>query len=371
MKKSLGIRILTALSGLLLVCTGIGALAERFFHVDFSGMAHTLLNADSMLAMLLTILLAVVLIVLGVSCLVMLLRPSGPKKRGFVMQKGENGAIGVSVRSIEALVQTCIRQHDIVSSAEVAILEKRDGIVILLSIQEAAGINIPLAVGALQKQIRQYVTTCTGVDVREVRVMVENTENEAQGSPYAVAAPVLLAAAEPAREQVVAELPEEAPVTEIVEDVPAEEDAAEETAVEEAAVETEAAPVAVAAPVVMPVIPEVEDEDDRPLHQRLFGTEEQPAIVPAPPELVVEAAAEEEEASVEAEEAAGTELEADQAEEPESVADEVEAAFADRAEEAGEDVLADEAEPLAVPEAAEEAFAEYDVPAEPDETDQH
>ena len=46
-------------------------------------------------------------------------------------------------------------------------------------------------------------------------------------------------------------------------------------------------------PVVMPVIPEMlEDEDDRPLHQRIFGAEDQPVFVPAPPELVVEPAAE-------------------------------------------------------------------------------
>ena len=35
------------------------------------------------------------------------------------------------------------------------------------------GVNIPLTVNALQKQIKQYITSCSGVDVHKVRVMVE------------------------------------------------------------------------------------------------------------------------------------------------------------------------------------------------------
>ena len=36
-----------------------------------------------------------------------------------------------------------------------------------------SGVNIPLTVNALQKQIKQYITSCSGVDVHKVRVMVE------------------------------------------------------------------------------------------------------------------------------------------------------------------------------------------------------
>lgn len=33
------------------------------------------------------------------------------------------------------------------------------------------------------------------------------------------------------------------------------------------------------------ISPEDDEDDERPLHQRLFGTPEQPAFVPAPPEV--------------------------------------------------------------------------------------
>ncbi len=313
MKKNVFIRIMAALGGLTLWMTGLCALAETFFRIPVTARLGQLLGAHTPLAVLLTLVLAILLCTFGVCCWMMLSTRRAVKRTGFVMQKGENGAIGVSIRSIEGLVQTCVRQHDVVSSAEISVVERRDGIVILLNIQEAAGVNIPLAVGALQKQIKQYVNTCTGVDVHEVRVMVENTESMVGPSPYAVQEPVVMTtaatAAEMQREAAAAEalapVEEIAAAEEIPEEVAAEpvvtEEISAEAPVEEPVPEAEAAtpaeePVPAPQPVhvVMPVMPEIpEEEDDRPLHQRLFGAEEEPVFVPAPPELVVEPVVEE------------------------------------------------------------------------------
>lgn len=308
MKKNVFVRILAALGGLMLWMMGLGALAETFFGVPLTALAGRLLGAHTPVAVLLTMVLAILLCVFGTCCWMMLSTKRAAKRTGFVMQKGENGAIGVSVRSIEGLVQTCVRQHDVISKAEISVVERRDGIVILLNIEEKAGVNIPLAVGALQKQIKQYVNTCTGVDVHEVRVLVENTEDAEVTSPYTVQEPVVVTAvataavaeaAAPAEEPA----PVELPVKEIVEEPAQEEAAPAEVYAEEAIVEEEsvvepvveeAAPVVQAVPVVMPEIPEIpEEEDDRPLHQRLFGAEEEPVFVPAPPELMAEPVPEE------------------------------------------------------------------------------
>ncbi len=314
MKKSILTRVLAALGGVTLWVLGLCALAETFFHVQVTGRIGQLLGARTPLAVLITLLLAIALCAFGVSCLMMLSNKRAVKRTGFVMQKGENGVIGVAVKSIEGLVQTCVRQHEVVKSAEIAVVERRDGIVILLNIQEAAGVNIPLAVGALQKQIKQYVNECTGVDVHEVRVMVENTEDSAVASPYAVKEPVVMttaataaelqreiAEAEPVVVEEAVPIVEESPVEEaayetaVAEDEPVIEDTVvEEVFAEEAAAEAEE-PVIAAQPVAvaMPVMPEIiEEEDDRPLHQRIFGAEEQPVFVPAPPELMVEPAEE-------------------------------------------------------------------------------
>ncbi len=310
MKKNLFIRIMTALGGVALWMLGLCALAETFFAVPLTAWAGKLLAAGSPLAVLAALLGASLLCTFGVCCLMML---SGKrmKRRGFVMQKGENGVIGVSIKSIEGLVGTCVKQHEMVESAEIAVVEKRDGVVILLDIREAAGVNIPLAVGAMQKQIREYVNTCTGLDVHEVRVMVENTEAPMAESPYAVQSPVL---------PVTAEIRQELPEAEAVpaEEIPGAEAAEEAVIAQEAAVEeipqtgeipadTETAPMVmeVAAPPIpaMPAIEMAQEEDDRPLHQRLFGAEEEPVFVPMPP-VVYEAPAEDESAEEPAEEPA-------------------------------------------------------------------
>lgn len=303
MKKNVFVRILAALGGLTLWMMGLGALAETFFGVPLTTLAGRLLCAHTPVAVLLTLLLAILLCAFGTCCWMLQFTKRAAKRTGFVMQKGENGAIGVSVRSIEGLVQTCVRQHDVISKAEISVVERRDGIVILLNIEEKAGVNIPLAVGALQKQIKQYVSTCTGVDVHEVRVLVENTEDTEPASPYTVQEPVVVTAvataavaeaAAPVGEPAPVEVPAEEIAEELVQEdaAPAEMYAEATVAEEEPAVVShveEAAPVVQAVPVVMPEIPELpEEEDDRPLHQRLFGAEEEPVFVPAPPELMAE-----------------------------------------------------------------------------------
>ena len=332
MKKSILTRILAALGGVTLCGLALCALAETFFQAPVTASIGRLLGARTPLAVLLTLLLAIMLGAFGASCLMMLSSKRAAKKAGFVMQKGENGVIGVSVKSIEGLVQTCVKQHDVIVSAETAVVERRDGIIILLNIEETAGVNIPLAVGALQKQIKQYVNACTGVDVHEVRVMVENTENTGVASPYIVQEPVVHATAatmaELQREEMPVEIEAPVDVEETVAEpvyepaeAPAEEPApeveeipAEETA-EEIAPEAEPVPVAQPMPVVMPVMPEyTEEEDDRPLHQRLFGQADEPVFVPAPPELVIEPAAEEIPAEEVAEEPAAEETAEESAE---------------------------------------------------------
>ena len=95
--------------------------------------------------------------------------------------------------------------------------------------------------------------------------MVESTE-PLPGSPCAV--PEIAAAPE----RIPPVLPEEKPALTLpTEDV------------------TDVVPADEPVGVVMPPMPELPvEEDDRPLHQRLFGTEEEPAIVPAPPQMVLE-----------------------------------------------------------------------------------
>lgn len=353
-KRKIVLRVLTGLAGLMLLALSAGLLGEAFFGFELTQPLGQLL-AKRGFAVVLPVLLTLVVAALGIGCIASLIPE--PKQK-FVMQKAEDGRIGISRKSIEGLVRTCVQKHDRIANAEIKVRDTRHGLVIRLDVEQAAGMNIPLAVGMLQKQIRQYVMACTGVDVHEVRVMVENNEDEAGESPYAVqdvlpgalltSTPVAPAAAtlelpeisEPEIEQPVFEVPVfEAPVFEAsaVEETAAEEAPEEEVTVEDVLSELDAALL----PEITPV-EETLEEDERPLHQRLFGTEEQPVTVPAPPELTAEPAPVEE---VPAEASVG---EADEAS-----ADETEAEI-----EIAEEVISDEQEEIA------EASDEEEVPAE-------
>ena len=331
MKKSVVKRVVLCLAALVLLANGVFAALEAFCNVQFTSGLGLVLKEKSVLNVLLTLVIVLGQLALGAGCVWALLPSRRAVKGGFVMQKTENGAIGISVRAIEGLVRSCVDKHEVIAQADIAIAERRDGIVIKLEIEQAAGVNIPLSIGVLQKQIRQYVTACTGVDVQEVRVLVENNDSPVIGSPYAVqdAVPVSVAAS-------VVEKAQEAPVTPVAPAAPA------------VPVEVPAAPAAAPAPVpaAAPVLPVAEEEmeDDRPLHQRLFGTEEQPAIVPAPPELTAEAAAES--AGEVAEEAKAIIEEPDELyDDTEAATDEMTEAAIDEPDELYDDTVAETDEP--------------------------
>ena len=112
----------------------------------------------------------------------------------------------------------------------------RDGVLVDLNIALANNISIPLAVASLQKQIKQYLVASAGIEVTEVRVSVETAQVEADPSSY---------------------------------------------------LEEEEAPEAETKP---EKAPEAQPAKKAPLHQRLFGKQDQPATVPEPPRQETEEA---------------------------------------------------------------------------------
>lgn len=231
-------RILAGVAGLALVAVAIPPLVDILFNTPLlSNLAEMAQGGGS--AVLLAF-LALILLALGALCIrLAVYRRTG---KGFVVQANDMGEVSISIRALEGLVARCVEKHEELHVTSTLLENTRDGLVIKLCANMANGVNIPKAVSTLQKQIKQYVTTCSGVDVYEVKVQVDATA--AKGNPSVYAVPDMLENPEP--------LPRE-----------------------EATAETPA---------------EVKEPEEKCLHQRLFGEEEQPAIVPMPP---VEIAAEE------------------------------------------------------------------------------
>jgi hypothetical protein len=246
-------RVFGALSGLMILVAGVGLFvfgAGIFpFRLDVSFLDRA--YAVWQRAVMVTV--AVGLCLLGIRGILMLFR--GNRERGFIMQHTEYGDLSISMTAMENMVKKCVDTHEELKVSSTRILHARDGVIVSMRISLAGGVNIPLAVSALQKQIKQYITSCSGVDVREVRVMVETNSTLAPFTGNGL------------QNGMMADVDAAARAVEVVGSL---HEAAQNA--------TQAEPE------------ERKKPEKVPLHQRLFRREEKPQIVPAPPEVPAEEA---------------------------------------------------------------------------------
>lgn len=168
MKLRIRDRILSAVMGLLIAAAGVGLLLETFdlFKIQ------TLLEAFSdKIQRAIVIGLGVLLVIIGLCGVGLLFRKR--KDKGVVVQHTEYGDMSISMKAMENMVKKCVDAHPELHVNQTKIYHSRGGICVDIKITLLNGVNIPLTVNALQKQIKQYITSCSGVDVEEVRVMVE------------------------------------------------------------------------------------------------------------------------------------------------------------------------------------------------------
>ena len=107
-------------------------------------------------------------------------------RKGFIIQQTDNGELRIAVKAIDSLIKKCVDMHEEIRLISMNVTNSREGVTIDLSISLANNISIPLAVASLQKQIKQYLLASSGIDVCEVRVLVETAENGVGESPYLV-----------------------------------------------------------------------------------------------------------------------------------------------------------------------------------------
>ncbi|MEG0511645.1 MAG: alkaline shock response membrane anchor protein AmaP [Clostridia bacterium] len=164
-------RLLIALSGLMILFIAVGVFVFGVglfpFKLDVSA-----LNEPMLLWQRIVIVAgALLLVCLGIHNVWVLCHRKTDK--GFVIQHTEFGDMSISLSALENMVKKCVDSHEMLTVNSTKIHRGHEGIVVDLKLTLFSGVNIPLTVNALQKQIKQYITSCSGVDVQEVRVMVE------------------------------------------------------------------------------------------------------------------------------------------------------------------------------------------------------
>jgi len=283
-------RVLVALAGLLMLAVCAAVIAQVFFQADVIGTATKVLTGDKYRIWLIIALAALMLI--GLYCVLILFRHHGRRDK-FVMQKTENGQLAISLKAMESMVQKCIETHKELNVQGVRLENQKGGLLIRIRGTAAGGVSIPLTVDALQQQIKQYVTACSGVEVKDIRVQIESSGPEATGSLYAIEPPTAKALPGAAGEEgEKAENGEANPAAgnsaETGADNGAENAPPQPSEAEGDMRQDELSAAAAAAELLKKEAGQV--EDDRPMHQRLFSSPEEPCVMPMPPLELREAA---------------------------------------------------------------------------------
>lgn len=167
MKLRVGDRIVSAVLGLLTALLGAGVILYLLLIQPQGGLS---LAAPTGWQRWVLIGVCALLILLGLRGISVLFRR---RDRGFVLQRMEYGDMSISMKALENMIRRCVEGHETLKLGSTRISRVREGISVDLRITLMGGTNIPLTVNALQKQIKQYITSCSGIDVREVRVQVE------------------------------------------------------------------------------------------------------------------------------------------------------------------------------------------------------
>ena len=132
---------------------------------------------------------AIVLGLIGV-LLISAMTPSRKKRSSnFAIQRNENGMVRISVKALETLVSKCLNQHVELKVITSSLYSDEESIRVDVHIALQSDISMPLAISALQKQIKRYIEACSGVNVQEVRIFVDSTipaTEETAKSPYAI-----------------------------------------------------------------------------------------------------------------------------------------------------------------------------------------
>ena len=137
---------------------------------------------------------ALVLVILAVLLISAVLPGKRRRSSSFAIQKNENGTVRISLKALDALVQKCLNQHAELKVVTSSLFSDEESIRVDVHITLQSDISMPLAISALQKQIKKYLEACSGVAVQEVRVFVDNTmpaTEETARSPYAIPASLL------------------------------------------------------------------------------------------------------------------------------------------------------------------------------------
>lgn len=189
-------RVLILLCALAAACGAAGSVALLAGRLTFDPFMSAMEAASYMGFRTRAILVAAaaVLAILAILLIAVTLPSRKKRSSSFAIQRNENGTVRISLKALETLVHKCLDQHAELKVVTSSLFSDEESIRVDVHITLQSDISMPLAISALQKQVKKYLEACSGVTVQEVRVFVDGTTpatEAAANSPYAIPASLL------------------------------------------------------------------------------------------------------------------------------------------------------------------------------------
>lgn len=148
----------------------LGAIKYNLFPVQAEGQGFFTLNR------ILLMLAGLMMIVFGAFCFTL---PGRMKQNrtDFVFQQTPSGEMRISVQALVTIIQKSLAQYEEIKLQDLQVHSTRKGVEVDIKASIAKNINIPLAVNAVQKHVKQHLLATSGIDAREVRVIIEKADH--------------------------------------------------------------------------------------------------------------------------------------------------------------------------------------------------
>ena len=101
-----------------------------------------------------------------------------------VMQAGELGSTFVSLSALDGMVKKHCSAYERICACRSTLKSGSDGLSISLKLAVLPDTNVSLMTGELQRTLKEYIQGLTGIEVKEIRIMVEEaTEAQIKARP--------------------------------------------------------------------------------------------------------------------------------------------------------------------------------------------
>ena len=104
-------------------------------------------------------------------------------RHAFIVQPTDMGELRIAVSAIENLILKCVETHKEVKVQDIAIINRRGAVSVMLRVTMDSNVSIPHAVEQIQTQVKRYLLASSGIDVHDISISVDRTEGDAKPVP--------------------------------------------------------------------------------------------------------------------------------------------------------------------------------------------